>query len=228
MAMCGVKKKFNYDGKDFYTAIGNLASRDYNDEEIALHIGEEVRSIIEDRNDRVMQQIMDGTITSEEAELEDSTSVPDSLSIETFSRMKNGNYDGWNEQENKLRSMLICQVLERARSKLCLVYKGVYDKMALGKWKTKTTTKTTSSRGNKEGERYEETVTTETTQDLAPNLQALTMWRFHHDKEFREEMAAMKRMDVSVEDNGIDKINISVSYNKKEDLDLQEKKPNEQ
>ena len=59
----------------------------------------EVRSIIEDRNDRVMQQIMDGTITSEEAELEDSTSVPDSLAIETFSRMKNGNYDGWNEQE---------------------------------------------------------------------------------------------------------------------------------
>lgn len=227
--MCGVKKKFNYDGKDFYDAIGNLASRDFNDEEIALHVGEEVRNIIEARNSRLMDKIMEEDVDPNDLpELEDTSNIPDSLAYETFSRMKNGKYDGWTEQENALRSMLICQVLERARSKLCLVYKGVYDKLALGKWKTKSKTTTTSSKVNKKGERYEETVTTETEQDLAPNLQALTMWRFHHDKEFREEMAAMKHMDVSVEDNGIDKINISVSYNKKEDLDLQEKKPNEQ
>lgn len=227
--MCGVKKKFNYDGKDFYDAIGNLASRDFNDEEIALHVGEEVRNIIEARNSRLMDKIMEEDVDPNDLpELEDTSNIPDSLAYETFSRMKNGKYDGWTEQENALRSMLICQVLERARSKLCLVYKGVYDKLALGKWKTKSKTTTTSSKVNKEGERYEETVTTETEQDLAPNLQALTMWRFHHDKEFREEMAAMKHMDVSVEDNGIDKINIFVSYNKKEDLDLQEKKPNEQ
>ena len=57
--MCGVKKKFNYDGKDFYDAIGNLASRDFNDEEIALHVGEEVRNIIEARNSRLMDKIME-------------------------------------------------------------------------------------------------------------------------------------------------------------------------
>lgn len=224
--MCGVKKKFNYDGKDFYDAIGNLASRDFNDEEIALHVGEEVRNIIEARNTRLMDKIMEEDVDPNDLpELEDTSNIPDSLAYETFSRMKNGKYDGWTEQENALRSMLICQVLERARSKLCLVYKGVYDKLALGKWKTKSKTTTTSSKVNKEGERYEETVTTETEQDLAPNLQALTMWRFHHDKEFREEMAAMKKMDVSVEaDKGIEKINISVAYNKKEDLDLQENK----
>lgn len=224
--MCGVKKKFNYDGKDFYDAIGNLASRDFNDEEIALHIGEEVRNIIEARNSRLMDKIMEEDVDPNDLpELEDTSNIPDSLAYETFSRMKNGKYDGWTEQENALRSMLICQVLERARSKLCLVYKGVYDKLALGKWKTKSKTTTTSSKVNKEGERYEETVTTETEQDIAPNLQALTMWRFHHDKEFREEMAAMKKMDVSVEaDKGIEKINISVAYNKKEDLDLQENK----
>lgn len=224
--MCGVKKKFNYDGKDFYDAIGNLASRDFNDEEIALHVGEEVRNIIESRNSRLMDKIMEEDVDPNYLpELEDTSNIPDSLAYETFSRMKNGKYDGWTEQENALRSMLICQVLERARSKLCLVYKGVYDKLALGKWKTKSKTTTTSSKVNKEGERYEETVTTETEQDLAPNLQALTMWRFHHDKEFREEMAAMKKMDVSVEaDKGIEKINISVAYNKKEDLDLQENK----
>ena len=224
--MCGVKKKFNYDGKDFYDAIGNLASRDFNDEEIALHVGEEVRNIIEARNSRLMDKIMEEDVDPNDLpELEDTSNIPDSLAYETFSRMKNGKYDGWTEQENALRSMLICQVLERARSKLCLVYKGVYDKLALGKWKTKSKTTTTSSKVNKEGERYEETVTTETEQDLAPNLQALTMWRCHHDKEFREEMAAMKKMDVSVEaDKGIEKINISVAYNKKEDLDLQENK----
>lgn len=224
--MCGVKKKFNYDGKDFYDAIGNLASRDFNDEEIALHVGEEVRNIIEARNSRLMDKIMEEDVDPNDLpELEDTSNIPDSLAYETFSRMKNGKYDGWTEQENALRSMLICQVLERARSKLCLVYKGVYDKLALGKWKTKSKTTTISSKVNKEGERYEETVTTETEQDLAPNLQALTMWRFHHDKEFREEMAAMKKMDVSVEaDKGIEKINISVAYNKKEDLDLQENK----
>ena len=224
--MCGVKKKFNYDGKDFYDAIGNLASRDFNDEEIALHVGEEVRNIIEARNSRLMDKIMEEDVDPNDLpELEDTSNIPDSLAYETFSRMKNGKYDGWTEQENALRSMLICQVLERARSKLCLVYKGVYDKLALGKWKTKSKTTTTSSKVNKEGERYEETVTTETEQDIAPNLQALTMWRFHHDKEFREEMAAMKKMDVSVEaDKGIEKINISVAYNKKEDLDLQENK----
>ncbi|MCQ2257841.1 MAG: hypothetical protein MJZ41_07610 [Bacteroidaceae bacterium] len=217
-------KKFNYDGKDFYDAIGNLASRDFNDSEIALHIGSEVKDIIEARNDKIMKQINDGVDDIDDMpELEDTSCIPDSLSAEVFSRMKSGNYEGWNEQENKLRSMLISQVLERARSKLVLVYKGVYDKIALGKWKTKSVTTTTSSKVNKEGERYEETVTTETTQDLAPNLQALTMWRFHHDKEFREEMAAMKKMDVSVEaDKGIEKINISVAYNKKEDLELQE------
>lgn len=224
--MCGVKKKFNYDGKDFYDAIGNLASRDFNDEEIAMHVGEEVRNIIEARNSRLMDKIMEEDVDPNDLpELEDTSNIPDSLAYETFSRMKNGKYDGWTEQENALRSMLICQVLERARSKLCLVYKGVYDKLALGKWKTKSKTTTTSSKVNKDGERYEDTVTTETEQDLAPNLQALTMWRFHHDKEFREEMAAMKKMDVSVEaDKGIEKINISVAYNKKEDLDLQENK----
>ena len=218
-------KKFDYDGKDFYDAIGNLAARDFNDQEIALHLGEEIRNIIEARNSLIMKKVTEvGVSPSMLPDIEDTSNIPDSLSIEVFNRMKNGNYEGWNEQENKLRSMLISQVLERARSKLCLVYKGVYDKLALGKWKTKSKTKTTAKKLDKEGNPYEETTVTETEQDLAPNLQALTMWRFHHDKEFRSEMAAMKRMDVTVEDKGIDKINIQVSYNKKEDLDLQDNK----
>ena len=64
-------------------------------------------------------------------------------------------------------------------------------------------------------------------QEMPPNLQALTMWRWHHDPEFRKSMTQMKRMDVSVEDKSIDKIKINVVYNKKEDTDLQEQKKEE-
>lgn len=216
--------KFDYNGKDFYDAIKNLASRDYNDSEIALHIGSEIREIIDQRNDKLMEKITAGEVGPDTVVFESTDNIPDSLSEGVFTKMKNGNYEGWNEEENRLRSMLISQVLLNARSRLCLVYKGVYDKLALGKWKTKTTSTTKTNRVGKDGVPYEETQTVETTQDLAPNLQALTMWRFHHDKEFREELAAMKRMDVTVEDKGVDKINISIAYNKKEDLDLQENK----
>ena len=103
-------KKFDYDGKDFYDAIGNLASRDYNDNEIALHIGEEVRAIIKKRNEDAIDAAIDAGLDDlpEPEEYED---IPVSLTPESFSRMKNGKYEKWNEQENKLRSMLIGQVL---------------------------------------------------------------------------------------------------------------------
>ena len=214
------QKKFDYDGQDFYTAIGNLASRDFNDYEIAMHLGEEVRKIIEDRNN----EIIDKAETPDDIVLEDTEIIPDGLTPEVFSKMKNGNYEGWNEQENKLRSMLICQVLQRARGRLGLVYKGVYDKIALGKIKTKTTTTTHRTGVDKEGNKVDDTTTTETVQELPPNLQAITMWRFHHDPEFRKALQQMKRMDASVDEKGIEKINVNIVYNKKEDTELQKKK----
>lgn len=214
------QKKFDYDGQDFYTAIGNLASRDFNDYEIAMHIGEEVRKIIEDRNNK----IIDDAETPDDIVLEDTENIPDSLAPEVFSRMKNGNYDKWTEQENKLRSMLIGQALSQARVKLNLLYKGVYDKLAIGKWKTKTTTKVEKNTINKEGIPYTETTTTTTEQELPPNMQALTTWRFNHDPEFKKTLQQMKKMDVSVEDKTIDKIKVNIVYNKKEDTELQEKK----
>lgn len=213
------QKKFDYDGQDFYTAIGNLASRDFNDYEIAMHIGEEVRKIIEDRNNK----IIDDAETPDDIVLEDTENIPDSLAPEVFSRMKNGNYDKWTEQENKLRSMLIGQALSQARVKLNLLYKGVYDKLAIGKWKTKTTTKVEKNTINKEGIPYTETTTTTTEQELPPNMQALTTWRFNHDPEFKKTLQQMKKMDVSLEDKTIDKIKVNIVYNKKEDTELQEK-----
>lgn len=214
------QKKFDYDGKDFYTAIGNLASRDFNDYEIAMHIGEEVRKIIENRNN----EVIDKAETPDDIVLEDTENIPDSLAPEVFSRMKNGNYDKWTEQENKLRSMLIGQALSQARVKLNLLYKGVYDKLAMGKWKTKTTTKVEKNTINKEGTPYTETITTTTEQELPPNMQALTTWRFNHDPEFKKTLQQMKKMDVSLEDKTIDKIKVNIVYNKKEDTELQEKK----
>ena len=214
------QKKFDYDGQDFYTAIGNLASRDFNDYEIAMHIGEEVRKIIEYRNNK----IIDDAETPDDIVLEDTENIPDSLAPEVFSRMKNGNYDKWTEQENKLRSMLIGQALSQARVKLNLLYKGVYDKLAIGKWKTKTTTKVEKNTINKEGIPYTETTTTTTEQELPPNMQALTTWRFNHDPEFKKTLQQMKKMDVSLEDKTIDKIKVNIVYNKKEDTELQEKK----
>ncbi len=215
----GAQKKFDYDGEDFYTAIGNLASRDFNDYEIAMHLGEEVRRLVEERNNRLIDEAED-----EMPELQDTDSIPDSLAPEVFSRMKNGNYDKWTEQENKLRSMLIGQALSQARIKLNLLYKGVYDKLAMGKWKTKTTTKVEKNTINKEGVPYTETITTTTEQELPPNMQALTTWRFNHDPEFKKTLQQMKKMDVSVEDKSIDKIKVNIVYNKKEDTELQEKK----
>lgn len=214
------QKKFDYDGEDFYTAIGNLASRDFNDYEIAMHLGEEVRSIIEKRNN----EIIDKAETPDEIVLEDTEGIPDGLNPEVFSHMKNGTYDKWSEQENKLRSMLIAQALSRARVKLNLHYKGVYDKLAMGKWKTKTTTKVERKAINKDGEQVIEETTTTTEQELPPNMQAITTWRFNHDTDFRKTLQQMKKMDVSVEDKSIDKIKVNIVYNKKEDTELQEKK----
>lgn len=214
------QKKFDYDGQDFYTAIGNLASRDFNDYEIAMYLGEEMRRIIEGRNNKVI----DDAEIPDDIVLEDTENIPDSLAPEVFSRMKNGNYDKWTEQENKLRSMLIGQALSQARIKLNLLYKGVYDKLAMGKWKTKTTTKVEKNTINKEGTPYTETITTTTEQELPPNMQALTTWRFNHDPEFKKTLQQMKKMDVSVEDKTIDKIKVNIVYNKKEDTELQEKK----
>ena len=216
------QKKFDYDGEDFYKAIANLASRDYTDREIALNIGAEIRSIIEARNNKRIDDFEGDDFDS--LELEPTDGIPDSLNPEVFSRMKNGEYDKWDEQENKLRSMLIGQDLSQARVKLSLLYKGVYDKLAMGKWKTKTVTTVVRDGFDKDGNKVNDTTVTTTEQELPPNLQALSTWRFNHDPEFRKTLQQMKKMDVSVEDKTIDKIKVNIVYNKKEDTELQEKK----
>ena len=196
------KKKFDYDGQDFYTAIGNLASKDYDDCEIAQFIGDEIRSIVRQRYEDAIDTAETPDQIPEEPKYDE---IPKSLTPEVFAKMKNGNYEGWSEQENKLRSMLISQVI-----------------------KTKTTTTQERNTVTKDGTPYTEKTTTTTTQEMPPNLQALTMWRWHHDPEFKNAMREMKKMDVAVEDKNIDKIKINVVYNKKEDTDLQDRREEKQ
>ena len=61
------------------------------------------------------------------------------ITPETFSRMKNGKYDGWTEKENEERSERICQVLSRARASLITALKDSYIKLATGNAKSTTT-----------------------------------------------------------------------------------------
>ena len=74
-------KKFDYDGEDFYKAIGNLASRDFNDYEIAMHLGEEIRSIIRERNNKVI----DEAETPDDIVLEDTENIPEGINPEVLS-----------------------------------------------------------------------------------------------------------------------------------------------
>ena len=110
------------------------------------------------------------------------------LDPDVFSKMKNGKYKGWTEEENKRRGNSICRVLARARRKTNAVVRGTYLKLALGgrKLKNKSTTKrqVRDMDGNSTGE--EDIQTTESEIELAPNLQALSTWLYHHDEEWRK------------------------------------------
>lgn len=232
------RKKFDYDGRDFYEAIENLAGKDRDDKEIAMFLGSEIRAIMKRRYEAELERWKKGkdslckskgkkVVRPKKPVEPDYDSVEDGLDDTVFNKMKNGNYEGWNDQENALRSMLISQALTHARAAYRIANKDVYNDMALGKRKVHTWTTMERQTVNREGKKYTETTKTTTEQELPPNMQALTLWRWNHDPEFREAMRDMKRMDVAVEDKSIDKIKINVVYNKKEDTELQNHKEEE-
>lgn len=116
-----------------------------------------------------------------------------------FSRMKNGKYQGWSESENKEYSEKIGQSLERGRLGINALVRGKYLKMALGGGivKGKSVTKRHVIAG---GQQTEDMIveTRETEQELPPNAQALSVWLYHNDKEWRR-IAQSKKED---EENG--------------------------
>lgn len=68
-------------------------------------------------------------------------------------------------------------------------------------------------------------------QEIPPDIHALMKWMFDHDPEYRAEVLNARREQISVEsaaslgtdEDGVDEISVSITYNQKEDLDLQEK-----
>lgn len=52
------------------------------------------------------------------------------LDEQTFNCMKNGNYIGWSEEENKRHSEKLVKVLARGRRKITSIVRGAYQKVA--------------------------------------------------------------------------------------------------
>lgn len=109
-----------------------------------------------------------------------------SLSPSTFTMMINGSYAAWTEEENQRRGARLLGVLERARRKINSIVRGRYLKAALGGIKTKNVT-TVNRRMRIDGVLTDdEEIQTSTTEfESSPNVQALSVWLHHHDKEWR-------------------------------------------
>lgn len=110
------------------------------------------------------------------------------LSSDTFGKMKNGNYTGWSEKDNKRRSERICRVLAHGRMKVNSIVRGMYLKAALGGKKLKNISQTKRHLRLSDGTMTndEEVQTTESEIELPPNIQALSTWLYHHDPEWRK------------------------------------------
>lgn len=108
------------------------------------------------------------------------------LDEQTFNCMKNGNYIAWNTDENAARSERILKVLTRARNKINIAVRGTYLKAALGSIKPKSRTVVTRHMVV-DGKETDEVLvqTSETESEMAPNIQALSTWMYHHDPKWR-------------------------------------------
>ena len=104
-----------------------------------------------------------------------------------FSQMKNGDYVNWTKEQNEVRSALINKHLERGRSKINYLVRGRYLKAALGGVIVKGTSKTKRHiivDGQDTGNYIVDERTTE--QETPPNIQALSVWLYHFDPEWKK------------------------------------------
>lgn len=126
------------------------------------------------------------------------------LSEGVFNSMKNGNYDKWNKAQNRKRSTRIAKVLAHGRTKINALVRAAYLKAAFGgkKIKSKNVTKR-RMKINGEETQDEEIMTTEGETELPPNLQALSTWLYHHDKEWRKVERKEDEETALFSENGI-------------------------
>ena len=104
--------------------------------------------------------------------------------------------------EKKNEHSELCEVLARGRATITAAVRAKFLAMALGGIKTKSTVvrKLKDQDGNLTGE--EELQVSES--ELAPNLQAMSVWLYHHDEEWRK---VERRQDEETDlrrENGID------------------------
>lgn len=156
------KPKHDYDSEDFYKRIEALAMNGYTDAEIANELD---------------------------------------LSREVFGCMKNGNYENWTEEENKRRGEQITNVLAHGRTRINALVRSAYLKGAFGGKKVKSSVvkyvqdkcdcmgadkKCPKCGGTGWVTLTDKAVVQEAETELAPNMQALTTWMYHHDPEWRK------------------------------------------
>lgn len=136
------------------------------------------------------------------------------IGANTFSMMKTGDYCEWTREENEKRSARIQELLSRARASVePEVWKMVLE-MGLGKVQAQDITFDKIADKIQNEQRI-------TVHKLPPNLNALQMWLRHHSQMYRSiESGDMEKNDSDNRVNGFD---VTVVYNKKEDLDLQER-----
>lgn len=137
--------------------------------------------------DEILALSMQGLTDAEIADALE-TKFGTSLSPGTFSCMKNGTYRQWTKKENKVRSERLNNVLARGRRKINSIVRGTFLKAALGGRKLKNKSTVTRKMRTPEGSvtDTEEIQSTETENEMPPNIQALATWLYHHDAEWRK------------------------------------------
>lgn len=104
--------------------------------------------------------------------------------------------------EKKSEYSEISEVLARGRAQINAAVRAKFLAMALGGIKTKSTVvrKLRDSEGNLTGE--DELQVSES--ELAPNLQAMSVWLYHHDEEWRKIERRQDEESSLYSENGID------------------------
>ena len=175
------KPKFDYEDPKFYETIEKLALKGLTDKGIAWALEEEYGK---------------------------------SLNAITFSIFKNEKNENGEPTE---RNKQINKALTRGRVKINQLVRDVYLKTALGGRKTKDVTRVfAESRCECKGHDMEcefcfgtgkivsekKSILQETERELPPNIQALSVWLYNTDAEWREAVNEGKRLDVTT--NGKD------------------------
>lgn len=166
----------------------------------------------EDFYKRIEQLAMNGYTDSEIAnEL--------NLSADVFGSMKNGNYQCWNDEENKRRGFEIHRVLAHGRTKIVALLRGAYIKGAFGGKKTRSKVvkfvqdkcecmgadkKCPYCGGTGWVTLTDKAVVQETEMELPPNMQAIATLLYHHDPTWRKVENKQTDEDALYSENGID------------------------